>query len=270
MKKTSKRCKKHDRTRCIRHYRHRDSNRSAHRDSYGAEISDRNAIQHNRHTVDQEGLLMKATHSNPFTSKAKCIALSVLLSIFLISMLVTPMMGATVYGEGQNRTLLLESTETHVVNGENLTYEATLNASVPEDISEREVFTGEYTYESDNATIEFNITITTELHGTNESGEAKVYSNTFTVVNTANATATYTLLDLSNDDVDLLDNATLTVTLEDQESAGDEGTLNVNMLSQSVLAFRGVTDLIIAIFPVIVVIGVVIPVIGSLLETLKK
>ena len=214
---------------------------------------------------------MKATHSNPFIPKAKRTALSVLLSVFLISMLVTSAMGATVYGTGQDRHTLLEISGTHNIDGVNLTYEASLNASVPQDISQREIFTGDYTYTTDNSSISFNITITTELTGTNESGVVKTYNNTFTVVNTANATATYTLLDLTGEtDVELLDNATVTVIMIDQESTSDIDTLNVNMVSQSVLAFQGVTDLIIAIFPLIVVIGIVLPVIGSLVETLKK
>lgn len=214
---------------------------------------------------------MKATHSNPFIPKAKRTALSVLLSVFLISMLVTSVMGATVYGTGQDRHTLLETTDTHNIDGVNLTYEASLNASVPQDISEREIFTGDYTYTTDNSSISFNITITTELSGTNESGVIKTYSNTFTVVNTANATATYTLLDLTAvSDVELLDNATVSVTMADQNATSDTDELIVDMISQSVLAFQGVTDLIIAIFPLIVVIGVVLPVIGSLLETLKK
>ena len=210
---------------------------------------------------------MKATHSNPFIPKVKRTALSVLLSVFLISMLVTSVMGATVYGTGQDRHTLLE-----ISGALDVEYEASLNASVPQDISQREIFTGDYTYTTNNSLISFNIIITTELSGTNESGVVKTYNNTFTVVNTANATATYTLLDLTGEsDVELLDNATVTVVLTTEPNGAiDTSILNVNMVSQSVLAFRGVTDLIIAIFPLIVVIGIVLPVLGSLLETLKK
>ncbi len=194
---------------------------------------------------------------------AKCITLLVI-AVLVLGFSSQVALG-TAYEEGDDRYVLLET----VFNETDWTAEQELNVSAPETISERYLITGELTHEASED-------IDNEYPGLYANVSIEIQNETYYVEDLEDKELT-----LNNETIDwsvrLTDieeaereNITITFTVDDGEETPtyeetDSWTGEVDIEERMGQMVSKMTELLVALFPLIVVVGFVVPLIVNLL-----